>query len=299
MLRVMVQALKLAAVLVLAVVIVIAAQRALVARLEATSQPAGTPVVFQVQQDESIDSIAERLHEAGLIRSPAYFKLRIRLSNADTRIRAGRFTLYTGMSVDQIISTLTTAPGVQVVRVRFQEGWRAEQYADELVRVGILSSPQQFLDVLQASRWRTRFPFLADVPSTATVEDSFSLTPMSFASMRHPKRSSKHSSKTSTAVCQRKIVRMLRSSAARSTRCSSSPQSSNARLLFPKNARSSRPFFTIVCVRTCRSRPIRRCSMLSVHHKIGGHLSTISPIWQPSIASTTPIAMQGSPRANL
>lgn len=170
MLRVMVQALKLAAVLVLAVVIVIAAQRALVARLEATSQPAGTPVVFQVQQDESIDSIAERLHEAGLIRSPAYFKLRIRLSNADTRIRAGRFTLYTGMSVDQIIRTLTTAPGVQVVRVRFQEGWRAEQYADELVRVGILSSPQQFLDVLQASRWQTRFPFLADVPSTATVE---------------------------------------------------------------------------------------------------------------------------------
>ncbi|MDW7982612.1 MAG: endolytic transglycosylase MltG [Thermomicrobium sp.] len=170
MLRVMVQALKLAAVLVLALVIVLAAQRALVARLEATGEPVGTPVVFQVEPDESIDAIAQRLHQAGLIRSPAYFTLRVRLSNADTRIRAGRFVLYTGMSVNQIIQTLTSAPGVQAVRVRFQEGWRAEQYAEELVRAGILSDPRQFLDVLAAGRWQTRFPFLADVPPTATIE---------------------------------------------------------------------------------------------------------------------------------
>ncbi len=170
MLRVMVQALKLAAVLVLAAIIVVAAQRALVAQLQATSHSAGTPVIFQIHPDESIDSIAQRLHDAGLIRSPAYFKLRVRLSNADKRIRAGQFTLYTGMSVDQIIRTLTTAPGVQVVRVRFLEGWRAEQYAEELVRAGILSNPSQFLDVLQASRWQTRFPFLADIPSAATIE---------------------------------------------------------------------------------------------------------------------------------
>lgn len=170
MLRVMVQGLKLSVVLVLALVIVVAAQRALTNQLEASQQPVGTPVVFVVEQAESVDSIAERLHEAGLIRSPSYFKLRVRLSNADTRLRAGRFVLYTGMSVNQIIQTLTTAPGVQTVRVRFQEGWRAEQYAEELVRAGILSDPQRFLDVLSASRWQTRFPFLAELGPNATVE---------------------------------------------------------------------------------------------------------------------------------
>jgi len=169
-LRVMVQALKITVVLVLAAVIVVSAQRALDAQLRGSAAAAGQPVIFDVQPQESIDSIAERLHEVGLIRSPTYFKLRVRLTNADTRIRAGRFTLYTGMSVNQIIQTLTTAPGVQVVRVRFLEGWRAEQYADELVRAGILSDPNRFLDALRASRWQTRFPFLADVPPNGTVE---------------------------------------------------------------------------------------------------------------------------------
>ncbi|MCX7623466.1 MAG: endolytic transglycosylase MltG [Thermomicrobium sp.] len=170
MLRVMVQAIKLAVVLVLAAIIVLAAQRTLVARLEASTVPAGQPVPFEVQPEESIDSIAARLHEAGLVRSPTYFKLRVRLSNADTRIRAGRFVLYTGMSVNQIIDTLTSAPGVQTVRVRFLEGWRAEQYAEELVRAGILTDPQQFLQVLDAARWQPRFPFLADLLPNQTVE---------------------------------------------------------------------------------------------------------------------------------
>lgn len=170
MLRVMIQGLKIAVVLVLAAVIVLAAQRALLTRLEASASPAGQPVIFEVQPEESIDSIAERLHEVGLVRSPTYFKLRVRLSNADTRIRAGRFVLYTGMSVNQIIQTLTTAPGAQTVRVRFIEGWRAEQYADELVRVGILSDPQQFLDVLDAGRWQSRYPFLADLLPNQRIE---------------------------------------------------------------------------------------------------------------------------------
>lgn len=170
MLRVMVQALKLAFVFALALAVVVVTQRNLTSRLEASQPPPGTPVVFEVTPDESIDNIATRLKEAGLIRSPTYFSLRVRLSNADTRIRAGRFTLYTGMSVNEIIRTLTTAPGVQVVRVRFQEGWRAEEYADELVRVGILSDPQPFLDALAVSRWQNRFPFLRDVPPNSTVE---------------------------------------------------------------------------------------------------------------------------------
>ncbi len=170
MLRVMVQVLKLAAVLVLAAIIVLTAQRALVSQLEAATGSVGEPVVFEVQPDESVDSIAERLEEAGLIRSATYFKLRVRLSNADTRIRAGRFTLYTGMSVNQIIATLTTTPGVQTVQVRFLEGWRAEQYAEELVRAGILADPKEFLDVLVASRWQARYPFLADLLPNQTIE---------------------------------------------------------------------------------------------------------------------------------
>lgn len=170
LLKLMVQSLKIAAILVLAAVIVVTTQRTLARYLEESNANVGQPVTFVVEPDESVDSIAARLHEEGLIRSPTYFKLRVRLSNADTRIQAGRFVLYTGMSVNQIIQTLTTSEPIEVVQVRFQEGWRLEQYAEQLVAVGLISSPEEFINAAQGESWRAAYDFLRDLPPGASLE---------------------------------------------------------------------------------------------------------------------------------
>jgi len=171
LLKIMVQALKLAAVLVLAVAVVVTTQRTLAGYLEQNNAAVGQPVVFTIQPDETVDSIANRLHDAGLIRSTTYFKFRIRLANADTKIRAGRYVLYQGMSVSQIIHALTTPEQVQVVRVRFQEGWRAEEYAEKLVEVGLIASPDEFLSAIKnSSKWKAQFDFLSDLPDGASLE---------------------------------------------------------------------------------------------------------------------------------
>jgi len=170
LLKLMVQSLKIAAILVLAAVIVVTTQRTLARYLEESNANVGQPVTFVVEPDESVDSIAARLQEEGLIRSPTYFKLRMRLSNADTKIQAGRFVLYTGMSVNQIIQTLTTSEPIEVVQVRFQEGWRLEEYAEHLVEIGLISSPEEFIDAAQGESWRTTYDFLRDLPPGASLE---------------------------------------------------------------------------------------------------------------------------------
>ncbi len=172
MLRLMIQALKVAAIAVLALAIVFISQRALSHYLSEPTAAAGVgqEITFVVKDQETVDSVAQRLHQEGLIRSPTYFKIKMRLTNSDAKLKAGQFKLRKGMSVNQIIEALTggSSDTVNVVNVRFQEGWRTEQYAEKLVEVGLLQSTDQFMSAVKSGQWSE--DFLASRPSGATLE---------------------------------------------------------------------------------------------------------------------------------
>ena len=168
MLRLMIQSLKVAAIVVLTLAIVFVSQRALFHYLNNASASNGQQVTFVVADSESVNSVASRLQDAGLIRSGTYFKLKMRLSNADSKLKAGRFTLQEGMSVNQIIDALTTADNVQVINVRFQEGWRTEQYAEQLVQAGLIQTTDQFTQAIQNGTWS--YDFLASRPNENSLD---------------------------------------------------------------------------------------------------------------------------------
>jgi UPF0755 protein len=164
----MIQSLKVAAIVVLTLAILFTAQRALFHYLDTAGASDGQPVTFVVNDSESVSSVADRLEQEGLIRSGTYFKLKMRLSNADSKLKAGRFTLHEGMSVDQVIEALTTSEAVQTVTIRFQEGWRTEQYAEALVQAGLIQTTDQFMTAVQDGTWN--FDFLASRPSETSLE---------------------------------------------------------------------------------------------------------------------------------
>ena len=168
MLRLMIQSLKVAAIVVLSLAIIFVSQRAMFHYLDSASASSGQQVTFVVAESESVSSVATRLQDAGLIRSSTDFKLKMRLSNADSKLKAGRFTLEEGMSVNQIINALTTSDNVQVVNIRFQEGWRTEQYAEQLVQDGLITTTDQFTQAIQNGDWN--YDFLASRPSTTSLE---------------------------------------------------------------------------------------------------------------------------------
>lgn len=171
MLRLMIQALKVAAILVIALSVVFITERALTHYLDVSAASVSSePVTFTVKDSESSSSVADRLQQAGLIRSATYFKLKMRLTNSDSKLKAGTYTLHQGMSINEIIDAITgaNASAVKVIEVRFQEGWRAEEYADKLVQVGLISTPDQFMNAVKANTWN--YDFLNSRPSNASLE---------------------------------------------------------------------------------------------------------------------------------
>ncbi len=169
MLRFMIQTLKVSAILVLAVAIVFTSQRALSHYLDqASSERDSEPVEFIVHPDEPVENVADRLEEHGLIRAGWYFELRMRLGSADTQLQAGQYQLHPGMAVSEIIDEMTTSGRVGTVNVRFQEGWRTEQYAEHLVDVGLIDTADEFMNAVTEKQWD--YDFLATRPADAELE---------------------------------------------------------------------------------------------------------------------------------
>ena len=169
MLRFMIQTLKVSAVLVLAVAIVFTSQRALSHYLgQAEEARDATPVAFTVQSEESAESVGERLEEQGIIRAGWYFELRMRLGSSDAELSPGEYELTPGMAVSEIIEEITTTGATGSVTVRFQEGWRTEQYAEQLVESGLIETEDEFLNAITEMQWD--FDFLAARPADAELE---------------------------------------------------------------------------------------------------------------------------------
>lgn len=175
MLRLTLQTLKVAAIAIVALLTLLSGQRLFTYYLDRSASADSGVVFFTVEPDESANSVATRLQDLDLIRSSAYFKAKMRLRGADSKLKAGPYLLRDGMSVDEILDTITvaTAGGTPVVggyvQFRTQEGWRTEQVAQLLVEKGLIKDQEEFYAALDDPSFN-RFDFLKSRPSWAKLE---------------------------------------------------------------------------------------------------------------------------------
>ena len=161
-----------ASIAILAISIVFVTQRIIVHYLDSAGSADTTPVTFVIEQDESINSIAERLHEEKLIRSASYFRFIVGFSGDDKDIVAGEHELNSAMTTTQIIDAITSeqAGTIQATTVQFIEGWRVEQFADVLLEAGLIESRDAFIEATHLPRWNNEFDFLHTRPSGVGLE---------------------------------------------------------------------------------------------------------------------------------
>jgi len=128
----------------------------------------GAPVevVFEVQAGESTAEIAQHLADQGLIRSASLFQVWARIRRMDGRLEAGRYTLRSDMTMDQILEQLTHAPENREIIFTTVEGLRLEEMAASLEKQGVCSAA----DFLAAVQQSYDYDFLADRPAGATLE---------------------------------------------------------------------------------------------------------------------------------
>ncbi len=129
---------------------------------------------FVIQKGESMDSVANRLQDEGLIRSSFIFKYLLKQTGVETKIAAGDYKLSPSMSVEEIITSMNK--GVIDKWVTFLEGWRVEEMALKLEKeLGVKSS-----EFLKYSKEGYMFPDTYLVNKDMTAADITSLLKNTF-----------------------------------------------------------------------------------------------------------------------
>jgi UPF0755 protein len=119
---------------------------------------------FTVNPGDSINTIADNLESAHLIRNALIFKLYLKLNNKTLNAEPGKYCISPSMDLGTITSTLNTPPNVAYVKFTVPEGDRLSQYAADILSTAVLHDPgnkddglkgQQALPNFKASDFNT------------------------------------------------------------------------------------------------------------------------------------------------
>jgi UPF0755 protein len=142
------------------------------------SENIGRPETITITDEDDPGSVADKLSDADLIQYGFYFENRFRVSGTD--LRPGTYTLRHGMSVGDIINTITvpseedpeatiTEPG-DAITVTFIEGERIEQFAEKLSAAGWEGDPAEFIELAYNPVGVENWSVLDSLPDGASLE---------------------------------------------------------------------------------------------------------------------------------
>lgn len=138
-----------------------------------TAVSADSPVEIDVEipSGSSSDRIAKILKDKGLIRNELIFKIAVKNSRADGSLKAGVYTLNTGMDVEEIIFLLSKGgKNKNVVRFTIPEGYEIRQMAEKLEKEGLVNR-ERFLELASdKANFEGEYPILKELPEGQSLE---------------------------------------------------------------------------------------------------------------------------------
>ncbi|HET7090259.1 MAG TPA: endolytic transglycosylase MltG [Anaerolineae bacterium] len=143
------------------------------ANQEKLEQPAGsdpTPIEFEIEAGESLNAIANRLAQAGLIGDTELFRRYLQYNRLDQGIEAGNFTLNKAMTIPQIAQALQEGRREELT-LTVPEGKRLEEVAQIVgSQIPQIDANEFSLLASDASLWKSQFSFLSDIPEGGSLE---------------------------------------------------------------------------------------------------------------------------------
>lgn len=138
-----------------------------------SSMDANNPkeIYLEIPSGSNSSKIASILKENGLIRSELVFKLTLKKNNSENSLKAGYYTLTTGMSLEEIINELSKGgKNTNVVRFTIPEGYELKLIAEKLAKEGLVDK-NRFLELASDKKYfEDRFPFLSELNDGQSLE---------------------------------------------------------------------------------------------------------------------------------
>ncbi len=132
----------------------------------------GTEVTVSIPQGSGVASIANRLKEAGVIRSAYLFRWYVGQQGAAKKLQYGDFTLQTGANAyDAIIAVLSQYAKAETVRITIPEGTTAIAIARKMEEAGLCTA-EEFLKEANEGDF-SQFTFWQYLPEDKEAPDRF------------------------------------------------------------------------------------------------------------------------------
>ena len=131
----------------------------------------GTEVTVSIPQGSGVASIANRLKEAGVIRSTYLFRWYVGQKGTAAKLQYGDFALTPGTGYDDLITALSTYAKAETVRVTIPEGTTAIAIAQKMEAAGLCSA-EDFLKEANEGDF-SEYTFWQYVPDDADAPDRF------------------------------------------------------------------------------------------------------------------------------
>ena len=159
--------------LVLVVLLVLAAGAVLLfARSEINGRTTDAePVTVSIQQGSGVSAIAQKLKDAGVIRSAYLFRWYVGQKGTAAKLQYGDFALTPGTGYDDLITALSTYAKAETVRVTIPEGTTAIAIAQKMEAAGLCSA-EDFLKEANEGDF-SEYTFWQYVPDDADAPDRF------------------------------------------------------------------------------------------------------------------------------
>jgi UPF0755 protein len=123
---------------------------------------------FVVKPNQTVQEVADALASAGIVDNAFFFRARLKLLNAETKLQAGTFVLDCKQDYDTVIQRLTTPNDIAAVHFQVIEGWRLEEIAEKLGASAIIS-PANFLQQTTTHVGASSYITGSDVLSAAGI----------------------------------------------------------------------------------------------------------------------------------
>jgi len=121
-----------------------------------------TPVLFTISSGATMSSVAAKLKASGLVNTTFGIKLLADFTSVTSKIQSGEYVLDRTMSAQEILDVITKpTASAKVVSVTFIEGTTIEDFADTLVRAGVIESSDGFLTECKSAKEYTDYYFVA------------------------------------------------------------------------------------------------------------------------------------------
>ena len=131
----------------------------------------GAEVTVSIPQGSGVSAIAQKLKDAGVIRSAYLFRWYVGQKGAASKLQYGDFELTPGTGYNALITALSTYAKAETVRVTIPEGTTAIAIAQKMEAAGLCSA-EEFLKEANEGDF-SKYTFWQYVPDDADAPDRF------------------------------------------------------------------------------------------------------------------------------